>query len=51
MKVIECKCDDCKIVFKINRKRGIPPWKIVCPFCESKMITVIAINGDDSYES
>ena len=50
MRVVEGICEDCRTEFKVKRKRGIPPWKIVCPYCESKSITIVKINGDDLYE-
>lgn len=49
--MIEGRCEDCRTEFRVKRKRGIPPWKIVCPFCESKMITILKMNGDNSYEN
>ena len=47
MKIVEGRCEDCRTEFKVKRKRGIPPWKMVCPYCTSKMITIVKINGED----
>lgn len=47
MQIIECKCSDCRVEFKVKNKRGVPPWKIVCPFCESKLVDITKINGCD----
>ena len=49
MRVVELKCNECRTYFKVKRKRGIPPWKIVCPLCESKNVDIIKINGCEDY--
>ena len=45
MSDVECYCTECRTVFKIMRKRGLPPWDLICPVCESKAIDITKING------
>ena len=49
MEIIECKCEDCRARFIIEKKKPFPPWKIVCPVCESKCVTIHKIDGDGCY--
>lgn len=47
MQIVECKCTDCRTEFKVKRIRGLPPWDLTCPICESKHINLIKIDGDE----
>ena len=49
MKVVECTCKDCRANFKIERKRGLPPWKLLCPVCGSNIVEITKINGGSEY--
>jgi len=34
----DCKCGDCRIRFQITFGKSVPPFTIVCPVCQSKLI-------------
>jgi len=46
MKIAECYCEDCRLHFKIEFKRSLPPWSITCPICDMKVTKVNKIDGD-----
>ena len=45
MILVECKCADCRTNFKVDVKKSLPPWDLVCPVCEGKIIVIKKING------
>ena len=46
MKIVECYCEDCRLEFKVNFKKSIPPWSISCPVCGYTGVKIRKINGD-----
>jgi hypothetical protein len=46
VKIAECKCNDCPKefnLFKIEFKKKVPPWHIMCPVCLVKKLLFIGL--------